>query len=265
MKVLIAEDEPVIALGLAQRLRELGHEPLGPAADGEQAGRPGESNQARRLPLRHRAAGPDRARRGRPARARGAPAAGRGHHGSHRPCTRRPVRSQDGVSAYLTKPIDERELDAALKLAAARQAELDAAHRALEDRKLVERAKGLLDDGAPALGARGTSTAPARRAPPQPEACGSRAARRRAAEPARTAFLVESPLCASRARAGLPAAGRPSKRSCTAGPPPRPATRSTAGLCDLGVRNLARLQSASPSSRPAAQRRPRASQTTGTR
>lgn len=51
---------------------------------------------------------------------------------------------ESGVSAYLTKPIDDRELDAALKLAAAHQAELDAAHRALEDRKLVEHAKGLL-------------------------------------------------------------------------------------------------------------------------
>jgi len=42
-----------------------------------------------------------------------------------------------GLSAYLTKPIDDRELDAALKLSAARQAELDAAHRALEDRRLA--------------------------------------------------------------------------------------------------------------------------------
>src|SRR4029077_18567819 len=37
MRVLIAEDDPLIALGLAERLRSLGHEPIGPAADGEQA------------------------------------------------------------------------------------------------------------------------------------------------------------------------------------------------------------------------------------
>ncbi len=56
-----------------------------------------------------------------------------------------------GVSAYLTKPIDARELEAAIKLAAARHAEFAAleaevsrAQQALEDRKLVERAKGLL-------------------------------------------------------------------------------------------------------------------------
>jgi AmiR/NasT family two-component response regulator len=56
-----------------------------------------------------------------------------------------------GVSAYLTKPVDTRELEAALALATARhaefaalEAEVDQARQALEDRKLVERAKGLL-------------------------------------------------------------------------------------------------------------------------
>jgi response regulator RpfG family c-di-GMP phosphodiesterase len=55
-----------------------------------------------------------------------------------------------GVSAYLTKPVDTRELEAALALATARhaefeapEAEVDQARQALEDRKLVERAKGL--------------------------------------------------------------------------------------------------------------------------
>jgi AmiR/NasT family two-component response regulator len=56
-----------------------------------------------------------------------------------------------GIAAYLTKPINERELDAAIRLAAARHAELEAleaeverAQQVLEDRKLVERAKALL-------------------------------------------------------------------------------------------------------------------------
>ena len=56
-----------------------------------------------------------------------------------------------GVGAYLTKPVDDRQLDAAIKLAASRHAELTVleaevgrAQQALEDRKLVERAKGLL-------------------------------------------------------------------------------------------------------------------------
>jgi response regulator NasT len=143
MRVLIAEDEPVIALALAQRLRELGHEPIGPAADGEQAVAIARETEPDvylfdiELPGRTGLAAADElAREG----------------------LRRPVvvitgvtdpslvdRSvESGVSAYLTKPIDDRELDAALKLATVRQAELDAAHRALDDRKLVERAKGLL-------------------------------------------------------------------------------------------------------------------------
>jgi response regulator NasT len=59
-----------------------------------------------------------------------------------------------GVSAYLTKPVDARELHAAIDLAAARHAEfqaleseVDRAQQALEDRKVVERAKGLLMTG----------------------------------------------------------------------------------------------------------------------
>jgi response regulator NasT len=58
------------------------------------------------------------------------------------------------VSAYLTKPVDSRELHAAIDLAAARHAEfqaleseVDRAQQALEDRKVVERAKGLLMTG----------------------------------------------------------------------------------------------------------------------
>ena len=150
MRVLIAEDDPLIALGLAERLRSLGHEPIGPAADGEQA-----IELARistpdlylfdiEMPnLDGLQAAVQLARDG----------------------LRRPVvvvtgvddpslieRSiASGVSAYLTKPIDTRELQAALELAAARHAEFQAlegevgrAQQALEDRKLVERAKGLL-------------------------------------------------------------------------------------------------------------------------
>jgi response regulator NasT len=150
MRVLVADDDPLIALGLCERLRALGHEPIGPAADGEQA-----------VELAHEALpdlylfdiempnldGLQAAER----------LAGEG--------LRRPVvvvtgvedpslieRSiATGVSAYLTKPIDTLELQAALGLAAARHAEfqeleaqVDRAQQALEDRKLVERAKGLL-------------------------------------------------------------------------------------------------------------------------
>jgi AmiR/NasT family two-component response regulator len=150
MRVLVAEDDPVTALALSERLRELGHEPIGPAVDGEQA----VAIAQEILPdlylfdiempdLDGLAAAAQLAERG----------------------LRRPVvvvtgvddpgligRSiAVGVSAYLTKPIDTRELQAAIELAAARHAELEAlesevneAREALDDRKLVERAKGLL-------------------------------------------------------------------------------------------------------------------------
>jgi len=150
MKVLIAEDDPVVALGLTERVRSLGHDPIGPVGDGEQAVAEAKAT----LPdlylfdiempyLDGLAAAVQLAADG----------------------FRRPVvivtgvddpslveRSiASGVSAYLTKPIDTRELEAAIKLAAARHSEFEAleaevskAQQALEDRKLVERAKGLL-------------------------------------------------------------------------------------------------------------------------
>jgi len=150
MRVLVADDNPLIALGLAERLRSLGHEPIGPAANGEEA-----------IEL---------ARQSRPdlylfdiemPNVDGLEAAERlSADGLRRPVVvvtgvddpslvERSIAS--GVSAYLTKPVDSRELQAALELAAARhaefealEAEVDRAQQALEDRKLVERAKGLL-------------------------------------------------------------------------------------------------------------------------
>jgi len=150
MRILVAEDDPLIALALAERIRSLGHEAIGPAADGAEAvelarqSRPDlylfdiEMPNLDGLQAAERLAAEE---------------------------LRRPVvvvtgvddpglveRSiASGVAAYLTKPIDTRELQAAVALAAARHAELreleaevDRAEQALEDRKLVERAKGLL-------------------------------------------------------------------------------------------------------------------------
>ena len=150
MKVLIAEDDPVVALGLSERLRSLGHEAIGPVSNGEQAVAEAKAS----LPDLYLFDIEMPALDGLAAAVR---LAGEG--------LRRPVvivtgvddpglidRSiASGVSAYLTKPIDTRELEAAIKLAAARHAEFEAlesevskAQQALEDRKLVERAKGLL-------------------------------------------------------------------------------------------------------------------------
>jgi AmiR/NasT family two-component response regulator len=150
MRILIAEDDPVIGLALVERIRTLGHEPLGPVADGKQA--IAEATATRpdlylfdiEMPeLDGLAAAAELAARG----------------------LSRPVvvitgiddpslieRSvATGAGAYLTKPIDTRELEAAISLAAARHAELQGLQaevvqtkQALDDRKIVERAKGLL-------------------------------------------------------------------------------------------------------------------------
>jgi AmiR/NasT family two-component response regulator len=150
MRVLVAEDDPVIALGLAERLRTLGHEPIGPANDGEQAVAMAKQSLPDLYLFDIEMPNVD-----------GLAAAGRlADEGLRRPTVvitgvddpslvERSIAS--GVSAYLTKPIDARDLEAAIKLALLRQAEFEAleaevrrAQQALEDRKLVERAKGLL-------------------------------------------------------------------------------------------------------------------------
>lgn len=152
MRILVAEDDPVIALGLAQRLSQLGHEPVGPVHDGVEA-----VAAARADPPDLYLFDIDMPRLDGLAAAQALSREG----------LRRPVvvitgvqdpdlieRSiSSGVSAYLCKPIDDLGLEAAIRLAAARhaefralEAEVDRAHQALEDRKLVERAKGVLID-----------------------------------------------------------------------------------------------------------------------
>jgi AmiR/NasT family two-component response regulator len=150
VRVLVADDNPVIALGLAERVRSLGHEPIGPAADGEEAIELARNNTPDLYLFDIEMPNVD-----------GLEAAERlAGEGLRRPVVvvtgvddpsliERSIAS--GVSAYLTKPVDARELQAALELAAARhaefealEAEVDRAQQALEDRKLVERAKGLL-------------------------------------------------------------------------------------------------------------------------
>ena len=150
MKVLIAEDDPVIALGLAERVRSLGHQPLGPAVDGAEAVELARADTPDLYLFDIEMPNLD-----------GLEAAKQlASEGLRRPVVvitgvederliERSIGS--GVGAYLTKPVDTRELQAALALSAARQlefeqleAEVDRAQQALEDRKLVERAKGLL-------------------------------------------------------------------------------------------------------------------------
>lgn len=150
MRVLIAEDDPVIAIGLTERVRSLGHEPIGPAADGDEALELARDSspdlylfdvEMPRLDGLEVAAQLSAEGRRRPV----VLVTGLEDEG----LIERAIAS--GVGAYLTKPIDTRELKAAIGLAAARhaefeqlEAEVSQAHQALEDRKLVERAKGLL-------------------------------------------------------------------------------------------------------------------------
>jgi two-component system, response regulator PdtaR len=150
LKILIAEDDPVIALGLAERVRSLGHEPIGPAADGVEALELARADTPDLYLFDIEMPNLDGLEAARELAAEG---------------LRRPVvvitgvedeslveRSiASGVGAYLTKPVDTRELQAALALSAARQlefeqleADVERAQQALEDRKVVERAKGLL-------------------------------------------------------------------------------------------------------------------------
>jgi response regulator NasT len=150
MRVLVAEDDPLIALAFTERLRTLGHDPLGPAANGEEA-----------ISLA-RADAPDLYLFDieMPEVDGLAAAAQLADEGLRRPVVvvtgvadpsliERSIAS--GVSAYLTKPVDTLQLQAAIELASARHAEfeelegeVERAHQALEDRKIVERAKGLL-------------------------------------------------------------------------------------------------------------------------
>jgi two-component system, response regulator PdtaR len=150
MRVLVAEDDPLIARALAERVRSLGHEALGPARDGREAIELARADPPDLYLFDIEMPNVDGLEAATELAAAG---------------LRRPVvvvtgvddpglieRSiASGVSAYLTKPVDTRELEAALALAAARQAEFEAleaevdrAQQALEDRKLVERAKGVL-------------------------------------------------------------------------------------------------------------------------
>jgi AmiR/NasT family two-component response regulator len=150
VRILIAEDDPLIAVGLDERLRSLGHEPIASAVDGQQAVELARADPPDLYLFDIEMPKLD-----------GLQAAAQlADEGLRRPVVvvtgvddpmliERSIAT--GVSAYLTKPIDSRELQAAVELAAVRhtefealEAEVERAQQALEDRKLVERAKGLL-------------------------------------------------------------------------------------------------------------------------
>ena len=150
MRILVAEDDPIIALGLARRLATMGHEVVGPAATAAEAGALARSVGADLYLFDVDLADGDGI----------ALARSLSEDGPRRPVViltgldapdvlDRSIAA--GVLAHLTKPVDDRQLDAALRLAAARAAELealreevDSTRQALADRKVVEQAKGIL-------------------------------------------------------------------------------------------------------------------------
>lgn len=150
MRILIAEDDPVIGMGLSRRVAGLGHKPIGPVTDGAQAIESARAEEPDLYLFDIDMPGVD-----------GLQAAAQlADEGLRRPLVViTGVEDPDlldrsiatGVSAYLTKPIDERELEAAIRLAFARhheflamEAEVSQARQALRDRKLIEQAKGTL-------------------------------------------------------------------------------------------------------------------------
>jgi len=150
VRILIAEDEPLVALALAGRLRGLGHEVDGPYPDGRAAFERALAEPPDLYLLDIGLPFVDGLTLARTLTT----------HGLRRPVVI--VTGQDdpglvdeaaaaGVGAYLVKPVETPALDAALRVSAARHAELSEAEaraeraaRLLEERKLVERAKDLL-------------------------------------------------------------------------------------------------------------------------
>ncbi|WP_210494810.1 ANTAR domain-containing protein [Patulibacter sp. SYSU D01012] len=150
MRVLVAEDDPIIGLGIVRRLEGLGHEPLGPVGRAADVLRLARDERVDVYLLDVDLEDAD-----------GLELAALLHtEGLSRPVVvltgldapelvDRSIAS--GVEAFLTKPVDDRQLDAALRVAAARHSELTAlqaevsdARQALADRKLVDQAKGVL-------------------------------------------------------------------------------------------------------------------------
>ena len=151
MRVLIAEDDPVIALGLETKLAALGHDVVARVADGRKAIEEAARTQPDAVVMDVVMPGCD----GLEAacaitRKRPVPIVAITAHDQPEYLDRA-IRC--GVAAYLVKPVDGRQVERALRLAVSRHEEFEAMRsevgrlqEALETRRLVERAKGILMD-----------------------------------------------------------------------------------------------------------------------
>lgn len=150
LRVLLAEDEPIIALGLESKLGQLGYEVVATAADGDTALALARELRPDVLVLDIKMPGPSGLD----------VAATLSAEGIRKPTVIVTAYEDEslvdravsvGVGAYLAKPVTQAQLSAAVKLACTRftefqalQDEVDSLREALEVRKLVERAKGIL-------------------------------------------------------------------------------------------------------------------------
>jgi two-component system, response regulator PdtaR len=153
VRVLIAEDDPVIALGLEAKLAALGHEVVGCVGDGKAAVTVAERAQPDAIVMDLVMPGMDGLEAAR--QITGSQAVAIVAITAHDDPDLVARAIDAGVAAYLVKPVDAGQVDSALRLAVARysefqalRAEVDRLVDALEARKLVERAKGILMDRA---------------------------------------------------------------------------------------------------------------------
>jgi AmiR/NasT family two-component response regulator len=154
MNVLIVEDDPVISLGLEQKLTELGYGLAGRAGTGSQAVERAQSLRPDIILMDlviPEFDGLEAARRISEAGVRVPVVAITAHEDPG--LVDRAI--SVGVAAYLMKPVSRAQLRSALELARSRQTEFESLRsenadlrQALETRKLVERAKGVLMDAA---------------------------------------------------------------------------------------------------------------------
>jgi AmiR/NasT family two-component response regulator len=141
-RVVIAEDEAVVRMGVRAILEEAGYRVVGEAANGEECLRQVQELDPDLVVLDVRMPAPD-----------GIEVARRLRETAPRPVVfLTAFKDRDlleaaaaaGAFGYVVKPVVGAELLAALELAWARWQELQDAREALETRKLVERAKGVL-------------------------------------------------------------------------------------------------------------------------
>ena len=149
LKVLVVEDEGLVAAGLKGQLEDIGHQVLGLAKDAEEAVRLASKLQPELIMMDIRIPGTDGIEAARAILAQEAVPIVFLTAYPDEDFVRRA--GDAGAMAYLLKPVNESTLRSTIEVALARFTELGALRRevndlkeALETRKLVEKAKGVL-------------------------------------------------------------------------------------------------------------------------